>query len=238
MPTTTNKQRILTQLLSTLPRHMDVCGGGDSKTAPRPVLEEFIYALCREGTTSELADRAYDNLRSSFFDWNEIRVSSSREVADALEMLPHCEQRAQRIVGFLQQVFDSTFSFDLEHLHKKGVKEAARKLARYQVANDFVISWVIQHSLGGHALPLDGPMLRTLRRLGVLDGDQTDAETGRSGLEHQVPKAKGSLFVEVLSRLAEEYCWESDPRCDHCPLGHSCPSASKSESIQARPKPR
>src|SRR5262249_52467465 len=118
MPTTIHRQRILTQLFTTLkkryqPRDPDA----------RPVLEQFIYAICREGTTREQADRAYRALQERFFDWNEIRVSSVREVEEVLSELPDAEARAQRLVNFLQEVFETTFSFDLESLQKKGVKQ-------------------------------------------------------------------------------------------------------------------
>ena len=63
MSTTINKQRVLTQLLATAPKT-----AGDGGGAARPVLEQFIYALCREGATREQADRAYAHLQGRFFD--------------------------------------------------------------------------------------------------------------------------------------------------------------------------
>jgi endonuclease III len=232
MPTTTNKQRLLNQLFS-------ASGKNARATEPeqRPILEQFLYAVCREGVTRELADRAYRELREQFYDWNEIRVSSAREIADALDCLPQAEARAQRIIDFLQEVFETTFSFDLEPLHKKGMKQAAKALSRYQAANDYAVAWVTQQSLGGHAIPLDPPSLRVLRRLGVIDEDQADPETLRASLEHQIPKAKGALFNDVLSTIAEDHCWDDSPNCSQCHLASQCPGAS-SEFAAPRPKPR
>ena len=160
MPTTINKQRLFNLLFATETKTRP------AEEEPRPVLEQFLYALCREGVTRDQADRAFRNLRELFFDWNEVRVSSVRELAEAMQGLPNPEQRAQRLIDFLQEVFETTFSFDLETLHKKGVKVAAKQLARYQAANDYAVAWVIQQSLGGHAIPLDSPTLRPLRRWG------------------------------------------------------------------------
>src|SRR5262245_19534119 len=106
MSITTNKQRVLNQLLAQLAKFK-------GEPEPRPVLEQFLYAVCREGVTRDLADRAFRNLRDQFFDWNEIRVSATRELADAMDGLPQAEARAQRIVEFLQEVFETTYSFDL-----------------------------------------------------------------------------------------------------------------------------
>src|SRR5262249_2549830 len=161
-----NKQKIVTQLLGVLAK-----GKAPPEQAARPVLEQFLYAICREGTTRDAADKAYKRLQDQFFDWNEVRVTSTRELADVLDDLPEPESRAQRIIDFLQEVFETTFSFDLEPLQKKGLKQAAKQLARYQAANDYAVAWVVQQSLSGHAIPLDNPSLRVLRRLGLLDHD-------------------------------------------------------------------
>jgi endonuclease-3 len=188
----------------------------------RPVLEQFLYAICREGATGEQADRAYRRLVERFFDWNEVRVSSSREVADALGDLPDAENRASRLISVLQEVFETTFSFDLEPLHKKGLKQASKQLGRFQAANEYSVAWVTQHALGGHAVPLDTMTLRVLRRMGLVDGDQNDAETLRTTLEHLVPKVKGPLFGEFMSALADEFCLEDEPNCPACPMAHEC----------------
>src|SRR5437588_12434200 len=113
MPTAINKQRVLSQLFSSLKKRY-----APVEPESRPVLEQFLYAICREGATREQADQAYRNLRDRFFDWNEVRVSSLREIEEALGDVPDRENRANRLVSFLQEVFETTFSFDLESLHK------------------------------------------------------------------------------------------------------------------------
>lgn len=216
MPTTFNKQRLFTLLFSTEVKNLP------GEEEPRPVLEQFLYSLCREGVTRDRADQAYRNLRDQFFDWNEVRVSSVRELAEAMQGLPNAENRAQRLIDFLQEVFETTFSFDLESLHKKGVKVAAKQLTRFQAANDYSVAWVVQQSLGGHAIPVDAPTLRCLRRMGVIEADEPDSEALRASLEHQIAKAKGPLFNDVMSELAEEYCFEAEPACEACPMSSAC----------------
>jgi len=240
MPIMTNKQRLLTQIFTSLKKRYE-----PAEPEARPVFEQFLYAICREGAPRELADRAYRNLQEHFFDWNEVRVSSVREVEECLGKLADAEVRATRLLSFLQEVFETTFSFDLESLHKKGLKQAAKQLARYQAANDFVVSWVVQHSLGGHAIPLDVPSLRVLRRLGLLDDDQEDLEALRASLEHLIPKSRGPLFSELISALAHDEDWKDDPSCPLRPAVHDGPlgedngsPASSSGERSSRPKPR
>ncbi len=222
MSTATNKQRVLNQVFGTLRKRYQ-----SEDPEQRPVLEQFVYAVLREGATREQADRAYQNLQQRFFDWNEIRVSSPHEVEEALAELPCAEARAQRLISLLQEVFETTFSFDLEPLQKKGVKQAAKHLSRYQAASDFTAAWIVQQSLGGHAIPVDEPTRRVVQRLGLVDAGQDDPESLRSTLEHLVPKARGQVFGELVSALADELCHEEEPQCSACPMCGECLSGQE-----------
>jgi len=237
MATTINKTRVLNNLLAAGP-------APDKNAEPLSVLEQFVFALCRENATLEQAQQAFHNLRTQFFDWNEVRVSSSRELEEALAGLSDTESRAQRLIAFLQEVFETSFSYDLEGVHKKGLKQAAKSLLGFGASNEYVGAWVVQRSLGGHAIPIDSPTLRCARRLGLIDSTTDDPEAARSTLEHIVPKAKGAQFSDAISQVAEEYCWEDEPRCQGCPLSGDCPTGQEiagdelATARTARMKPR
>lgn len=237
MATTINKQRLLNHLLAAAKKTVEV------EEETRPVLQQFIYGLCREDATREQADQAYRFLCEKFFDWNEIRVSSLRELEEAFDGMSDGEMRSQRLIAFLQEVFEIHFAFDLDKLQKEGVKTASKKLCRYQAANDYIVSWVMQRSLDGHAIPVDAPTLRCSRRLGLIENEQDESDA-RATLEHLVPKAKGVLFTEGISAVAGEYCWEDQPQCSSCPLSGDCSYAqeqgldSVTTSRSHRAKPR
>jgi len=194
--TTINKQQALNQVLSAV-------DPATEPDAPLPVLEQFIYGICRENATPEAARQAYDGLTTQFFDWNEVRVSSARELEEVMPGLGDAESRAERIIAFLQEVFETTFSFDLEAIQKKGLKQASKGLQGLRAANDFVVAWVMQRSLGGHAIPVDQATLQAARRLGLLDGQAETVEAARSSLEHMVPKSKGTHFTDAIAVLAQ-----------------------------------
>src|SRR5438105_13123061 len=103
MATAVNKQRVLNQIFTALKKRYDPV-----EPEARSVLEQFLYAICREGASRELADRGFRNLQERFFDWNEVRVSSVREVEEALDDMPNAEYRANRLISFLQEVFETT----------------------------------------------------------------------------------------------------------------------------------
>jgi endonuclease-3 len=232
MATATNKQKILDHVLTALKKRYDV-----AEAPTRSVLEHLLYAIVREGTTTEKADVAFQNLNERFVDWNEVRVSTVQELCDAIGPLPDVATRAQRIIGVLQEWFEMTYSFDMEEIAKKGLKEGAKKISRLNDSNDFSVAWVMQHGLAGHAIPLDNATLRVLRRLGVLDGESESLESLRGTIEHFVPKAKGSLFVELLSQFADDSCTQDNPKCAKCPLIDDCPFGQEQRSQEGN-KPR
>jgi endonuclease-3 len=236
---TTNRQKIVSQLFSALGKH-----ARSKPLEARPVLEHFVYAILRENSTRESADQAFESLKEQYYDWNEVRVSSTLEIVETFNgALSDAEARAQRIIDFLQEIFETTYSFDLEPLlevlQKKGLKQAAKQLLRFQAANDYAASWVMQHSLGGHTIPLDASALRSLKRMGLIE-DHSDLEVVRASIEHQVPKAKGMQFVDLISVLAESHCHEEAPACNGCPLKKDCPTGleAKASSRSASKKPR
>ncbi|VTS03710.1 endoiii-related endonuclease : Putative endoIII-related endonuclease OS=Singulisphaera acidiphila (strain ATCC BAA-1392 / DSM 18658 / VKM B-2454 / MOB10) GN=Sinac_5501 PE=4 SV=1 [Gemmata massiliana] len=265
MPAITNKQQLLTQAQAALKKRFPL--PALEPETPRPLLEELIFAICREGSTTEDAEAGYARLRKVFVDWNEIRVSTVQEVADALRPLPNSGPRAGWIIGVLHAVFELNYSYDLGDMEKKGLKQAAKQVSRYfndselkklnlkqaakqigrfKQVNDFAVAWVVQRSLGGHAIPLDGPTFRVLRRLGVIedvDTDTEDMEALRGGIEHVIPKARGPEFTELMSIHAKELCVEKNPLCASCPLKSDCPTgienlSKKADKDKTEPKPK
>jgi endonuclease III len=243
MPAITNKQQLLTQVYTALKKRFPL-PSVEQAVEPRPLLEELIYAICRESSTAADADAGYARLRKAFIDWNEVRVSTVQEVADILRPPSGPPSgsgtKAKRIIGLLQEVFEDKYSFDLSELGKKGLKDTARKLRFYKEGvDDYVVAWVIQRTLGGHAIPLDEPTLRVLRRLGAVeDADPDSLESVRGSIEHVIPKTRGPEFTDLLSIHAKELCTEKDPNCPTCPLKSDCPVGIENTSKKPEPKPK
>src|SRR5437870_4334428 len=195
MPAITNKQQLLTFAQNALRKRFPL-PVAEPAGEPRPLLEELIYAVCREGSTPADADAGYARLRKAFIDWNEVRVSTVQEVGEVLRPLSGPGTRGKRIIGLLQEVFEATYTFDLGELAKKGLKDTARKLRFYKGGvNDYAVAWVVQRTLGGHAIPLDEPTLRVLGRLGVVeDADPDSLEGVRGSIEHVIPTTRVPEF--------------------------------------------
>jgi len=235
MPALVNRSRVVQRLLGTVRKALQV-----RLPQTRPVLEQMLYAICRRDVSRAQADAAFARLQQSFYDWNEVRVSALREVADVLAPLPQAFDRAEQLLGLLQEVFEANYSFDLEGLKKKPLRQAEKQLQRLQFADAFVQAWTMQYALGGHAIPVDEPVRRVVVRLGLVQDGQSTT-TVQAGLTHQLGKAQAQPLYEILSAVAYRYCGEQ-PDCRECLLQKCCPSAKLSPPSDTprirRSKPR
>jgi endonuclease-3 len=195
----------------------------DKNASRLSVLKATIYGICHEDTTREQANQAISRFNDEFFDWNEIRVSAVDEIEESLAGIPEPEPRAQKIRRFLRQLFNRTYSFTLDPLVKKPLKEALKVLKNYEAfASDYVTATVIQQALGGHAIPIDKSGVRVLHRLGFAE---PDAPALRATVERAVPKNRGVEFADLIEELANDTCVEGTPDCPRCELRKICPFA-------------
>src|SRR4051794_13268190 len=123
---TPNRAALLTKLHKVLKKH----GKTTHFPGEQPLLESMLFASCLENAHYEVAERVYAAVRANFFDWNEVRVSTVKELAEVMDPLPEPEAAATRLKGILQSVFESDYSFDLEALKKQNIGAAVKRLQK------------------------------------------------------------------------------------------------------------
>jgi endonuclease-3 len=170
----------------------------------RPVLEHLLFGCCLENAPPELAEKVFDQLAKHFFDWNEVRVSTVTELAEAMRALPDPQAAGSNIKRVLQGVFESSYSFELESLRKQSIGQGAKLLEKLGGASAFNVGYVTQAALGGHVIPLDRGALEVLAILGIVS--PAEAASGKvTGLERAIPKNKGPEFASLLHQLGADY---------------------------------
>ena len=173
-------------------------------TPERPVLEHLLFACCLENARYAAAEEAFAAMVEAFFDWNEIRVSSVRELAEVMARLPDPPAAAGRLKRVLQHVFEDSYSFDLEELRKKNLGPAIDALKKIDGTTPFSVAYVVQAALGGHAIPLDAGTLEVMRILGLAT-DEDVAGGAIPGLERAIPKSSGVEFASLLQQLGADF---------------------------------
>jgi endonuclease-3 len=193
-----NRAALLTKMHKVLKKHYKPVA-----IPERTVLEHLLYACCLENAHYEQADKAFAAVSTSFFDWNEVRVSTVKELAEVMNMLPDPQSAAANLKRALQGVFESTYSFDLEPLKKQNLGQAQQRLKKLEGTTPFTIAYLTQATLGGHAIPLDRGLMQAFAIFGLASGADKAAGVV-PGLERAIPKNKGVEFASLAHHLAAE----------------------------------
>jgi hypothetical protein len=195
-----NRAALVNKVLKVVKKHFKPAAPAPKE---RSLLEHLLFACCLENSPPEAAERVFQSLTTDYFDWNEVRVSTVRELAEACKPLNDPIDAATRLKRVLQSVFETHYSFDLEPLKKQNIGVAVKTLEKYNGSSSFVVAYVTQQALGGHAIATNQGLLESLRIVGVI----SDAEAAKGvvpGLERTVPKSKGAEVGSQLHQLGIE----------------------------------
>src|SRR3954454_15347774 len=196
---TPNRSALIARTLKVIRKHYKPV----AQPKDRSVLEHLLFACLLEDSPQEAAEQVFQALKHDYFGWNEVRVSTVRELTDALKPLVNPAASAARLKQTLHSVFESVYEFDIETLKKQNIGQAAKLLQKYNGTTPFVVAYVTQNALGGHAIPLNQGTLITLHTARVT----SDAEFKQAvvpGLERTVPKNKGAEVGSLLHQLGVE----------------------------------
>ncbi|MFO1064770.1 MAG: hypothetical protein U0892_12975 [Pirellulales bacterium] len=170
----------------------------------RSVLEQIVFACCLEDSRFEAAEEAFLRLKELYYDWNEIRVTTVTELADALRALTNPSAAALRVKRNLQSIFESRYSFDLEELRKMNQGKAIQELEKLSGISRFVLGYLVQNTLGGHTIPISDSINQILLMTGIVTQSEADKQQA-PGLDRSIPKTKGVEFSTTLHQFAAEY---------------------------------
>ena len=169
----------------------------------RSVLEHLLFACCLENSTYDDATKVFETLSQDYFDWNEVRVTSIRELSEVMKSLNDPKGSATRLKRVLQSLFESQYSFDLDPMRKQNIGQAVKQLKKYNGASSFTVAYVTQNALGGHSIPVNRGLLQTMLSVGVISESEA-AKNTVPGLERAVPKSRGCETGSLLHQLGVE----------------------------------
>jgi endonuclease-3 len=169
----------------------------------RTLFDHLVFACLVENSPYEAAEQVFASLRSDYFDWNEVRVSTVRELAEVTKPLVDPAGAANRLKQTLHAVFETVYQFDLETLKKKNIGEAAKQLQKLNGSTPFIVAYVTQMALGGHSIPVNRGLLLGMQVVGAIS--ENEAKAGAvPGLERTIPKNKGAEYGSLLHQFGVE----------------------------------
>jgi hypothetical protein len=167
------------------------------------VLENLLYACLLENNQFTAADEAFARLEQ-YSDWNEVRVTTSQELCETAAVLGDPMPAIEHLKQVLHSLFETHYSFDLDFLIKENQGKAIAQLEKYKGMTPFVVSYLVQNSLGGHKIPTCSASLDLADALGLLTAKEKESGVV-PGFERAVPKTKGPEFFSTMHQLAVDF---------------------------------
>ena len=167
-------------------------------------LDQLVYAQLSWDAAPANAHKARRKLTEQMIDLNEVRVSTSREIAAVIrEFVPNPMECARSISRSLNAIFDRENFVGLARLGEKGRREARQYLESLDGVNSYVSASVLLWSLGAHAIPVNQRLLRGLKKEQLVDPD-ADAAAVQAFLERHVAASEAKTFCRVMEKLAAQ----------------------------------
>ncbi|MBT5018157.1 hypothetical protein OAF98_04480 [Planctomicrobium sp.] len=194
-----DKQKITKKLVTELKKRYK----GSVPKQNRSIFETLLFSACLEDSSYKQAEAAYARLLENFFDLNEVRVSSVKEIEQVLGEINDPDWKALRVREVLQYVFETYYAFDLDQLKRKTQDAANKELMSINHLSTFMRDYTVQHGLGAHVLPVDETMSKALKWMCLADLGETP-EQAADAIKAGLKKSEGPLFCHLLKCAATD----------------------------------
>jgi endonuclease III len=196
-----------------------------------PPLDELVLTILSQNTTSANCQRAFENLRSKFPSWDDVRTAPVRKIAESIRCGGLADIKAGRIRSILQQIYDHQGTLDLEWLSNLSIDDAASYLLRFEGVGPKTASCVLLFSLCKPALPVDTHVHRVALRVGLIPAG-ADANAAHRILREVVPPERVYSFHMNAIALGRKICRPTSPKCEICPLNRECDFGRKRLGVE------
>lgn len=167
------------------------------------ITDAIVYAVISAELSKKAADAVMKRFREYFVDWNDLRVSRTEEIVEAMGKDTRAARNiASTLVQVLNGVFNQYHKLSLEALKKIGKRPAKQALEKIDGTSRFVVDYCMLTSLRGHAVPLTEKMLSYLRSNDLVN-PEADEQQIAGFLAKQIPAKNGYNFYALLRRESE-----------------------------------
>ena len=189
-------------------------------------LDELVLTILSQNTSSVNYGRAFESLRGRFKTWDEVRLSGTAEIEDAIRVGGLANIKADRIKHVLGEIRTIRGKTSLDFLAEMSDEDARSFLMQFDGVGLKTASCVLMFSLGRPVFPVDTHVHRIAQRLGLISSS-VSAEAAHGILQGMIPdELVYSLHVNLV-RHGRQVCKARNPACDICVLLPICPYGRK-----------
>ena len=210
-----------TGVLTTIARRLEESYGPPGK-ARRDPLDELVLTILSQNTSDTNRDRAWEELRSRFDGWEQVRGADRQTLEEAIRSAGLAGQKAAAIHGVLEGLAEERGELALDHLEEMDDEEALAYLTSFRGVGTKTAACVLCFALRRPIMPVDTHVHRVARRLGLVPEDAS--RTGaHEVLNRRVPPDLRYPLHIWLIRHGRAVCGARRARCGACELEDVCP---------------
>lgn len=214
------KQERLAQVLDVLWS----AAGKPEREEDDDILGVLVRMMLGQATSKQNASQAFGELLDRFDgDWEKIRRAPVGRVADAIAIGGLSNQKAPRIQALLAGVQERFRDYTLEPLREMKPEDALAYVTSFAGVGPTTGRFTLMAAAGLDLFPINGGIRRTLTRLEILEGDESDREAHELMAALLEPGEAYSAHM-TLVRHARTTC-RPRPLCAECALLSVCPAS-------------
>jgi endonuclease-3 len=200
-------------------------GAREQRRRHRSVLDGLVATILSQNTTDANSSRAFESLKASFVDWDDVRRARTTAIERAIRSAGLGRTKARRIKAILSHVHEVRAKTSLEHLRRRSAAAVREELGELPGVGPKTIACVLLFDLGRSDFPVDTHVHRVSKRLGWVPGTLS-AEATYSELAPIVPDKIAYALHVLLVQHGRATCRPREPQCDQCPLAPRCPMSA------------
>ncbi len=184
-------------------------------------LDVLIRTILSQNTSGANSDRAFEELKKRFADWDTVRKASPRRIEAAIRIGGLAKTKSRRIKNILSQIQNSYGELSLAPFCGMEVKEAVAALLAFDGVGPKTAGCVLLFGFGMDVFPVDTHILRISKRLDLIPENVTLERAHVLWAEFIPDGLAYSLHLNLIAH-GRKTCRPRNPGCGACCLNRIC----------------
>ncbi len=192
-------------------------------------LDLVVFSLLLQGLPLPACLKAFRSFKSQFVDWNEVRISTAKEVQDVVRDSKEALELAIFIKRFLHRLFNEHHHVSLDFLRELSISDIRSFFKKSPGFAEATVNLLLERLKEYPVVPLASWMEPCLERLGHGSPSITPLQRQKDLFE-QIPRERVFPLHAYLAEHARTTCVAEDSLidCPRCVLKRGCPYPRKS----------
>ncbi|WP_074314534.1 hypothetical protein [Singulisphaera sp. GP187] len=187
---------------------------------PEDPLDDLIYIILSNKTSSIVSKRLYVQLKQGFESWDELLRSSVGQLREILRPGGLSEIKSLQIRALLAAISRDFGACDLAALKVRMPSEIEAYLKSLPGVSTKVAKCAMLFTMDAAVLPVDAHVHRVSKRIGWTSRKRADQ--CHEELEALVPPERRFAFHVDCIEHGRSLCRPLNPACDLCPVNRHC----------------